>query len=147
MEAMLQGFSWGQAWSVFLAVLPAWLFGALVGYLVRGQPTAVLHPMPRPDRLLTRAPAPPLQLPRPKWMSASRAGALLYSTPPGIRRLALLYHAAVICREVWYYFTAEGTFRHLLRRCWLALRGQRAGPAAGSISASQALAPPQYDSW
>ena len=37
-SALLQGFTWAEAWSVFLAVLPAWLFGALVGYLVSAPP-------------------------------------------------------------------------------------------------------------
>jgi hypothetical protein len=82
-------------------------------------------------------------------MTDSRAGALVFSTPPGtgIRRLALLYHAVVICREVWWYFTAEGTFRGLLRRCWLALRGQQAEQHAPGAGAPPTLAPHQYDSW
>jgi hypothetical protein len=45
-SALLQGFTWAEAWTVFLAVLPAWLFGALVGYLVSAPPTRRAVPRP-----------------------------------------------------------------------------------------------------
>jgi hypothetical protein len=32
-----EGFSWEAMWSVLYAVLPIWLFGAIVGLLVREQ--------------------------------------------------------------------------------------------------------------
>ncbi len=92
-----------------------------------------------------------LQLPRPKWLSSKhKAGALVLSTPPGagFRRLALLYHFAVICREIWCQFTTRGTFRAIVRRCWQAASGQQIEEsAATNAHVATDVAPRHYDSW
>ncbi|KAK9817561.1 hypothetical protein WJX74_007751 [Apatococcus lobatus] len=84
---------------ILSAVLPVWVFGAIIGLLI----------------------------PRPKWLDqTARSGALLLSTPPGtfLRGLALLFHGAVIVREIWFCFTTPGTFHALIKGSWSWLKGQ-----------------------
>ncbi|KAK9861282.1 hypothetical protein WJX84_001164 [Apatococcus fuscideae] len=84
---------------ILSAVLPVWVFGAIIGLLI----------------------------PRPKWLDqTARSGAILLSTPPGtfLRGLALLFHGAVIVREIWFCFTTPGTFHALIKGCWSWLKGQ-----------------------
>ena len=145
---MLDGLNSASLVQVLLAVLPAWLFGAFVGYLVgcRDAP----DPLHAAEPALTRPPAP--QLPRPRWLtSGTKSGAAwVFGAPPGsgIRRMALLYHAAVICREVWCHFTAPGTFRGYLRGAWRAVGGKGSGqPAAEIASGASRIAAHQHDSW
>lgn len=93
LAAMMDYFSRTALAQVLITVLPIWVFGALVGLL----------------------------LPRPRWMSSgSQASAVLHFTPAGtlFRRLALAYHGLVLLREVWYYWTAPGTFRMFLLATW-----------------------------
>ncbi len=59
-------------------------------------------PYPTSALSSTRAFALLLQLPRPRFLEGgARTGALLWSTPPGtaLRRVALLFHGAVIIRR------------------------------------------------
>jgi hypothetical protein len=63
-------------------------------------------------------------LPRPRFLEGgARTGALLWSTPPGtaLRRVALLFHGAVIIRDVWQHSIAAGAHAYLLALWgWLA---------------------------
>ncbi|GFR41128.1 hypothetical protein Agub_g1776 [Astrephomene gubernaculifera] len=74
----------GALWQVVAAVLPVWLLGALMGYL-----------LPRPASA----------------KSQSATSWALFFSGPHIRRWAAFYHVAVIVRDVWKQYTAPGTFR------------------------------------
>ncbi|GIL73265.1 hypothetical protein Vretimale_4865 [Volvox reticuliferus] len=70
-------------WQVAVAVLPVWLLGAFTGYL-----------LPRPASAKSQ--------PTTSWA--------LFLSGPYFRRWAVLYHLAVIVRDVWKQYTAPGTF-------------------------------------
>jgi hypothetical protein len=91
-------------------------------------------------------------LPRPRILeSGARAGALLWTTPPGtaLRRIALLFHGAVILRDVWQHSIAAGLHAYLLAIWgWLAgggwvLASDQAGKAKSAPEAPVTLAQQQ----
>jgi hypothetical protein len=88
------------AWTALLPILPIWIFGAFVGFLVSFAGSVVCASVPclTAGNNLTFLRCLP-QLPRPKW--TSRSATLLLSTPAigsGFKWFAVVYHLVLVVR-------------------------------------------------
>jgi len=81
-SSAMQEVDWIYVGRVAAAVVPIWLFGAIVGLLI----------------------------PRPRLSSqGSRIGVMMSAYVPYLRQLVLWVHAGMIAREVWNWFKSGGT--------------------------------------